>query len=755
MERKRDNLNFICEIGELSGIFKSSDSLENFLQRIVEMISQHMNSNVCSIYLYDPVHHELVLSANMGLNKDLVEKLRLKSDQGLTGYAFTKNISLFEKNASQNPKYCLIPGLGEEQYESFVAVPIVRGSSKIGVVVIQNTSKDFFLEEDVKLLQTITSQLANTIEMTRLLMSFDKTAEAPEEELAPLQNVKMVKGRVGSPGFAFSQIFILNKKKKLEAYIDKVTRTFTLPDFYMALEKTEKQLERFQQRIEETLYDVASLIFTAQILMLKDQAFISGIIAEIEGGLNPPIAVIKVVEEFIRKFDSIENPYLQEKSYDIRDVGIRIIENLISEDESIYREYEDRIVIARDLLPSDILKMSLCSVKGIILLSGGITSHVSILAGSLQMPLIIADEEALFHLEDSTKVIMDAQQGNIYVNPQKDIIENFRNVESQEDAVGHLKDLIKDETLTKDGVKISLNANINLLSDLKLANELKAESVGLYRTEFPFIVRSTFPNEEEQYVIYKKLMDRLGDKEATFRTLDIGGDKVLSYYDHHLNEKNPFLGLRSIRFSLKHKEIFSEQIRAILRAGVNHCVRIMFPMISSMDELFAARLVVDECIQQLKKEGTPFNPMPKIGIMVEIPSILEIMEELAPHIDFFSVGTNDFVQYMLAIDRTNEKVSDMYLSHHPSILRALNKIANIAFKTRKELSICGEMANDPLYTRFLVGVGFRSLSLNPLAIFRIQKEIELITLTAAKDHARSLLSLARIEDINKFLGVDN
>ncbi len=749
-ENRRDHLKLICEIGELSGIFKSSANLENFLQKIVEMIARHMNSDVCSIYLYDHPQQELVLSANKGLNAELIGKVRLKINEGLTGYAFIENKPLFEKNASQNPLYRLVPDLGEELFESYVAVPIVRGSSKIGVIVIQNTAKDFFVEEDVRVLQTITTQLANTIEMTNLILSIDKKSDF-DETVATVKDLKMVRGRVGSPGYAFGEICIINKNKKINSYASKVLRTYSLADFNKAVEKTEKQLEFFQLKIEEKLYDVASLIFAAQILMLKDVSFINAIVSLINAGDNPPLAVIHVVENFIQKFANIENLYLQEKSHDVRDVGIRIIENLLYEDEMVIQEFDNRIVIAIDLLPSDILKMSLSNVKGIILLSGGVTSHISILAGSLQIPLIIADEEALFHLTPDTTIIMDAQQGNVYIDPSSEIQQNFHNIDDLQMSIDHLKEEVKEITLTRDGVNVSLKANINLLSDLKLAKDLKADGIGLYRTEFPFIVRSNFPSEEEQFIIYQKLIKEMGDKEVIFRTLDIGGDKVLSYFDHHLSEKNPFLGLRSIRFSLKHVEIFSQQIRAILRAGINSHIKIMFPMISSLDEYLKAKNILMQCIDDLQRENIPCNANPKLGIMLEIPSILEILEEFTQYVDFFSIGTNDFIQYMLATDRTNEKVSGLYLPHHPSILRALNKITTISKRFGVEVSICGEMASDPKYIKFLMGIGFRNLSVNPISIFHIQKEIERITITDAEIYAQKLLTMAKIEEITEYL----
>ncbi len=288
-------------------------------------------------------------------------------------------------------------------------------------------------------------------------------------------------------------------------------------------------------------------------------------------------------------------------------------------------------------------------------------------------------------------------------------------------------------------------SNVNLLSDLKAAREFHSDGIGLYRTEFPFLVRSNFPSEEEQFVIYKRLIEGMPSKEITFRTLDIGGDKVLSYY-HFEKEQNPFLGMRSIRFSLKHKDIFEQQIRAILRAGVNAPIRIMFPMISSLDEFLEAKSVVDQCLQDLAKEKIPHHTHPSIGLMIELPSVLEIIRDLAQVTDFFCIGTNDFIQYMLAVDRTNEKVADFYLPHHPAILRALNRVVKTAQRYKRDVSLCGDMAHQEKYIPYLLAIGLRKLSIDGRYFPKIQSAIAQIDLQSAEKKLEEILKQARLSD---------
>lgn len=747
---KRDHAKLICDIGELSGLFTDTKTLEAFLQKIVEMISEHMQSEVCSIYLYYEDTDQLVLRATKGLNPHSVGNVMMKLGEGLTGLALKEGRTICERNASSKSNFKYFPDIGEEKFESFLAVPIVRGQTKIGVIVIQNSQKNYFKENDIKAFKAVTSQLANTIETAKLLMTLNERRGEEQKEIIPSKlELKFIKGRVGSSGFAFAKSVVVDQGPNRILSLQEEFDSFSLEDFYRAVSLAQKQLEDFQKQIEERLSDVASLIFTAQILMLKDQTFIEAIVELINQGTNPPLAIITVVKNYVEMFSKISNPYLREKNQDVRDIGNRLLKNLTGVGEKTIG-YEGRIVIAEELFPSDALKLSTQKVAGIILLSGGVSSHLSILLRSLNMPLVIADPPELLNLPEGTNILLDAEQGNIYINPAKSIVETFMEKERVRRTIDQLKNSVTPRTHTQDGASIKLLANINLLGDVHLARAFKAEGIGLYRTEFPFIVRSDFPSEEEQYIVYKKLVDSMPDSEITFRTLDIGGDKVLSYY-HHVKEENPFLGMRSIRFSLKHKDVFAQQIRAILRAGYRADLKIMFPMISSLDEFLEAKEMVLESMASLKKEKMACHEHPAIGIMLELPSVLEIIEDLAREADFFSIGTNDFIQYMLAVDRTNEKVAEFYLPHHPSILRAFKRILEAASLFKKEVSICGDMAHDEKYIPYFLGIGVRRISIDPRYLPKIQKAISRIELHKARKDVEVLLGKAKIKEVAELL----
>ncbi|MBN1510323.1 MAG: phosphoenolpyruvate--protein phosphotransferase, partial [Sedimentisphaerales bacterium] len=480
-------------------------------------------------------------------------------------------------------------------------------------------------------------------------------------------------------------------------------------------------------------------------MILKDREFIGKITQRIEGGDNAPAAVAGVATDYMRGLLASNNAYMREKINDIEDLAVRLINNLVREGEEA-SVYKDHVVVTQGLFPSDLLKLASEGARAIVLVGGGITAHISILARSLGIPMVIVNAYDLLNLSDGTPVLVDAEVGNVFIDPDDSVVERFSSQQRARLTLNEQKLLMKPFTATTDGARMQLLANINLLSDLKLACELDCDGVGLYRTEFPFLIRTTFPTEAEQYVIYRKLVESMTDKPVTFRTLDAGGDKILSYY-HDIQEQNPALGMRSIRFSLHNKGIFVEQLRAILRAGVGADLRIMFPMISSVDEFQQAREAVYEAIEQLEKQGIEHHEKPKLGIMVELPSVVDLIGDFAREVEFFSIGTNDFIQFMLGVDRTNESVADFYLPHHPAVLRALNRIVHNVLEHGREISVCGDMAHQPQYLPFLLGIGVRAFSVDPTYLLRTQQVITSTSLGYAQSLARSVLAQSRIGDI--------
>jgi phosphotransferase system enzyme I (PtsP) len=751
-----DPVRLLCDISELNWIFSGSDTIDAFLGRVVHMVANHMEAQVCSIYMHDDASGDLVLRATFGLSADAVGKVRLARGEGLTGLSVEEGRPVNEPHASRHPSYRFFDGTDEEKYDAFLAVPISRGIYRIGALTIQRSASQPFRDQDRAVMQAISSQLANIIENARLLQlkgaagspggpSTPEPARAVAREGSDLV-APIIKGRGVSGGTAHGKVLILDKARLFERYgPNRQYPPFAPKDLTLAVGATEAQLRTLQHRVERKLSDAASLIFSAHLLMLKDSNFTGRMLDLVAGGVNPPEAVMTVGREYAGFFTEQGNPYLREKADDVRDLVIRIMANLLPEVAS--HEYRGRVAVAADLYPSDILMLSAEEVAGIILIAGGAASHMSILARSLKIPLIIADVPALLQIEDGTVALLDADHGTIFVNPSQATIEQFEKAARDRETVAGHSAPMTPRTSTADGVRVALYSNINLLSDTVTLKSLVYDGIGLYRTEFPFLVRSTFPTEEEQYAIYVKLIDNVSPgTDITFRSLDIGGDKVLPYYGD-LHEKNPFLGIRSIRFSLQNRDLFKEQIRAILRAGSGSKISILFPMISSKEELTASRLVVAECIDELSVKRIPHNDEPRIGVMIEIPSVLEIMDDLMDFADFFSIGSNDFIQYMLAVDRTNERVAAMYCAHHPAVLRGIRRIVAAASAAGREVSVCGEMAHAPRYLPFLIGVGIRALSVDPQFLPLIQAAIATIDSRQAGELAGRMLEASTQDEV--------
>ena len=745
-ETRDGHLSLICDIGELTSLMAESKGIQGLLQQVVKLVASHLKADVGSIYLYDESTDELALAATVGLNPCAVGSVCMTTEEGLVGYTLAKMEPVCEGSAESHPRYKYFEDAEEEYYQSFLSVPISLAKEKIGVLVVQHVEMDYFNRFDVMALRAIAAQLAGTVANARLMMS-TRRPMAAEREKVLLETLRFVKGESTVKGYAHAPAAILRPMAPLKE--DQPDEAFhnSLDAFSRAMQKTLGQLRRLQDQLARRLPESAALIFEAHHMMLKDPRFEKQISELIQSGMAAAAAVRQVAHQFMELFNKSSNSYIQEKSHDIEDLARRLLFNLQKEHANGDSPLEGHIVIAAHLYPSDILKLASEDVAGIIFIGGGITSHVAIIARSLNVPMIIARNNDLLKVPEGTPVVIDADVGSIYVDPSDEIRQQFRQRDRAINKAARNSGAMQPKTMTKDGKRIKLYANINLLSELALASDLKAEGVGLYRSEFPFIVRSAFPTEEEQRIVYSRLFDSMDGKAVYIRTLDVGGDKVLPYLNTP-KEENPELGLRSIRFSLQYREIFDQQLRAILRAGSTHGkLGIMFPMISSLDEFRAARQAVEETQKALEMEALDHHANPMIGAMVETPSLVALMDDLAREADFFSIGTNDFVQYLLAVDRTNENVAGYYQPHHPAVLRSLAQIVTAARRHGKPISVCGEVAHQKEFLPFLLGIGVERLSVDPQFMPVIQKEIAAISIKEAKAHATHLLSVSSLSDI--------
>ncbi|MEA3363164.1 MAG: phosphoenolpyruvate--protein phosphotransferase, partial [Thermodesulfobacteriota bacterium] len=490
-------------------------------------------------------------------------------------------------------------------------------------------------------------------------------------------------------------------------------------------------------------------ILDTHLLILEDEMLVGGTEKEIRAQMNAEGALTQVLEQLRALFDNIEDVYLRERRSDVDAVGERLLRILSGVSErSIKNIGRNSLVVAHNLSPAETIQMDRSHILGFITDKGGRTSHTAILARSLNIPAVVGLESVTSMVFDRVPVIIDGSSGVVILNPSEKTFEEYRErQQSYEYLERELDDYLNLSAVTTDQVPIALRANLEISSDVEQAKKYAAEGIGLYRTEFLYLGRNEPPDEEEQYQSYCEILRQAEDEPVTIRTLDIGGDKFVPELNL-ADESNPAMGLRAIRFSLYEERLFKIQLRAILRASSCGLVRIMFPMISGVAEIRACKKILREIQVQLDREGIDYDPDLAIGIMIETPSAVMIAPLLAQEVDFFSVGTNDLIQYFLAVDRGNEHVAYLYDPLHPAILRALKATCDAAKNAGIRVCICGEMAGESLYTLVLVGLGFHELSMNPGCIPRVKRVLRQISKQEGESLVDTLLLLSTSEEVS-------
>lgn len=734
-----DALALINTVAELADLLGRRSSIEEFLDGLVKNVAQHLSADVCSVYLYDIEEEQLVLRATQGLNHALVGQVRLAPGEGLTGLAFQENRTILEEDVRNSTLNKAVPDLGEEDYPCFLAVPIKRSDLGIGVLTLQQSGVDRITNDGIRSLRAIASHLAITLENAAALYELADHRDTDRRSI-PRHEFRsgLIHGQSASRGLAIGRVV---------PFLERVTAPDVRDDGDLneAIERSILQLQELQHRVDDTHSDVAALIFSSHLLMLKDDSFVGEILRIHESGSPPVAAIEQVVEELCSRFSAIPDPRFQEKAQDVRDLGHRIVLNLGNVDDQ-EGDYRGSVVILDDLFPSELVKLYLQNVEGIVFSGGAATGHVAILAQSLGVPLVAAADPAILSIPSHTRLVVDAEDGKIIVDPSDEVLTAYRariHSLSRRRSAAH-EQRIPAETTTADGVAIALLANVNLVKDAREAASLGAAGIGLYRSEFPFLIRNGFPTEEEQYAVYSRVLDAMPGLPVTLRTLDLGGDKLLSTQVG--TEENPFLGFRGIRFLLEHRDLFREQLRAMLRAGASHDLGIQFPMIAGTEEILAAREEVDLAIAELATEGLPHNSAPRLGAMIELPSAVELAPEIARLVDFLSLGTNDLVMYILAADRGNYRVSSIYRSFHPAVLRVIARL--VGSIPGVELSVCGNAAADPAMAVFLMGIGVRRLSVDPGELVPLAGAIASIRIDEAREIATAMLATGTVDHLS-------
>ncbi len=556
-----------------------------------------------------------------------------------------------------------------------------------------------------------------------------------------------VQGISASQGIAYGQIFLyVQSDVEVPAYqVDPNKRVEEISRFEHALLTTRQQIAKIQDEVEKNLGADEARIFDAHLMVLEDQALIGESIREFEKtSQNIETCFGNVAARYIKAFDEIDDEYLRERAGDIRDVTQRVLQNLLGQAASnLSRLAEKRIVVANDLSPSESASIDRGQALAIVTDTGSKTSHAVIVARSMKIPAIVGVRDLTKRVRNGDWAIVDGYDGVIIVNPTEQTLFRYGKIQREKKSFEQrLLEASREPAVSLDGEHVTLMANIEKVEEAAQAKEFAAEGVGLFRTEYLYLNSSRIPGEQEQFVAYKAVAEALAPHPVVIRTLDLGGDKPMTGAPELFSrEDNPFMGFRAIRFCLEHVDLFKNQLRAILLASAYGNVRIMYPMISGAEELERANVILLECKAELKKRRQPFDEKLSIGSMIEIPSAAATADILAQKCDFFSVGTNDLIQYLLAIDRVNDRIAHLYEPTHPAVLRTLKHIVDEAHRAKIKVAVCGEMAGDPVYVPLLLGLGVDELSMSPALLPGVKYLVRAMKLAEARKLAREALEM--------------
>ncbi len=701
--------------------------LQSALDIIVDRVQSAMETEVVSVYLLDSERGEYVFSANRGLNPELIGRVSMALDEGLVGLVGQRAEPINLKDASQHPQFKLIDELGEEPYNSFLGVPIIHQRKVLGVIVVQQKILRRFDEAEEAFLITLSAQLAGVIAHARATGALQI-----EQEHAAISS--KFTGTAGSPGIAMGQSVVMYPQTDLGSVPDRKSSDVAaeIADFKQAVEETRIEIKAMSKALADQLPPEELGLFEAYLHMLDDAAISGEVVAMIETGVWSQSALRRVVESHVATFAAMEDPYLRERGADVLDLGQRVLANLQRRDGHVPNFPRKTILIAQELTPAMLGSVPKNKLQGLVSTKGSGSSHVAILAKAMGIPTVMGVSDLPIHLLENKPVIVDANAGLVITYPDRGQQNYYRRlVKEEQDLIEGLDALKEERSETTDGHRVRLWVNTGLMTDTEMSLDRGAEGVGLYRTEVHFMMNDRFPTEEEQRVIYREHLQAFSPRPVTMRTLDIGGDKALSYFP--IKEENPFLGWRGIRVTLDHPEIFLGQVRAMIRAneGLEAYLRIMLPMISSVSEVDEAQRLIAQCYREIVEEGIEVK-RPDVGVMIEVPAAVYQARDICRRVDFLSVGSNDLIQYMLAVDRNNAQVAELYQEFHPAVLHALKHVVDAAHAEGKPVGICGEMAGNPSAAVLLTAMGFDVLSMNATNLLQVKWVIRSFSMEKAK-----------------------
>lgn len=707
---------------QIREIMASDAPAQARLDQVVRSIARLMVAEVCSVYLRRS-SNEMELFATQGLNPEAVHRTRLAPGEGLVGEVARTAEPLSLSDAPLHPGFSYRPETGEDPYHAFLGVPLLRGGRTIGVLVVQNRTARTYAEDEIEDLQTIAMVLVELVAGADLALD-----ELRDVEVAP-HKPERLKGQRFSEGLAVGHA-VLHEPPVASARLmaeDSASEEIRLREGLAALRA---QIDAMMAGGH--LAGPSSEVLETYRMFAEDRGWIRSLEEAVRGGLSAEAAVDRARTQHRARFAAAKDPYIRERLHDLEDLANRLLRILAGEKPGERELPENAILVARNLGPADLLEYPRGRLKGLLLEEGSQASHAALIARALDIPCVGRLPGLRDRLSEGDLVIVDGESGEAHLRPRPDVLAAFQaRAEARERRRADLAALRDRPSLTLDGARIALLINAGLASDLEALDETGAEGVGLFRTEFQFMVQDTLPGLDAQIGLYRQVLDAAGDRPVTFRTLDIGADKVLPYLDEG-REDNPALGRRAIRLGLDRPALLRMQLRAMLTAAGGRELRVMFPMIASVDEFRQARQLVEMECDWARRRGRALPALLRVGAMIEAPSLLWHLDALLPQTDFVSVGTNDLMQYMFAADRTNPQVSNRYDTLSPPVLNALAVIQQACADSGTPVSICGEMAGRPLEAFALISMGFQRLSAPPSGVGAVKRMILSLDLGQAR-----------------------
>ncbi|WP_297527642.1 phosphoenolpyruvate--protein phosphotransferase [Thiohalobacter sp.] len=714
--------------------------LQAALELTVQRVRSAMQVDAATVYFREPEQDELLLMAADGVPRKAIGKVRVPVGHGLVGLVAERAEPVNLEDAPSHPRYQGTWDTGEKVFRSFLGVPLIQHRQVLGVLVVRNRARRRFEESEVTFLVTLAAQLAGAI-------SHAEASGGVAHLVKEVGDTEFIlRGVPGSPGLAIGTARVVYPAAKLEAVPDHPVSGVEIEEqerlFREAVAGVQQELRGFQLRMEKVLPEEDLALFEAFSLMLSSDTLIDGTLARIRAGNWAPAALRDTIAEHVRMFENMDDPYLRERAADVRDLGRRILVRLQAQQQETLEVDGPTILVGEELSAAQLAEIPTGHLVGVVSATGSSASHVAILAHALGIPAVMGVADLPAPRLDRQPLVVDGYRGRVYVKPSPVLMGEFRRLVREEDELkAGLAELAELPAETEDGVRIPLQVNTGLLADITPSLRSGAEGVGLYRTEIPFLIREGFPGEDEQYRVYRQVLEAFAPRPVTIRTLDVGGDKPLPYFP--IEEDNPFLGWRGIRLTLDHPEIFLLQLRAILRAdlGLGN-LRLMLPMISDVGEVDDAIALLHKAADELREEGYDVR-LPPVGVMIEVPAAVYQMAALARRVDFFSIGTNDLTQYLLAVDRNNPQVADLYNALHPAVLRVVAEIIRRAHECDRPVGVCGEMAGDPGAALVLLGLGIDSLSMSVGSLPRVKWAIRSFDSRSARCVAEAVLGEER------------